>query len=54
VVKDLKPTDEGVYTLKSEHLILDTPHIHVLPSSDKKRPSTTEKKDYFQRNKHTL
>jgi hypothetical protein len=30
-IKDLKPVeDEGVYTLKSEHLILDTPSIKVI------------------------
>ena len=32
VVKDLRPDeDEGVYTLQSEHLVLDTPTITVLP-----------------------
>ena len=32
VVKDLRPDeDEGVYTLQSEHLVLDTPVITVLP-----------------------
>jgi hypothetical protein len=41
VVKNLKPKeDEGVYTLKSEHLILDTPSITVL--SKPKQPEKTE------------
>jgi hypothetical protein len=31
VIKDLKPSDEGVYSLESKYLILDTPFIHVLP-----------------------
>ncbi len=40
VVKDLRPEeDEGVYTLKSDHLILDTPSITVLPEEEK--PETT-------------
>ena len=38
VVKDLRPEDEGVYTLKSDHLILDTPSITVLPQD---KPETT-------------
>jgi len=41
VVKNLKPKeDEGVYTLKSEHLILDTPSITVV--SKPKQPEKTE------------
>ena len=40
VVKDLRPDeDEGVYTLKSDHLILDTPNITVVP--EEKKPETT-------------
>ena len=39
VVKDLRPEeDEGVYTLKSEHLILDTPSITV--AAVEKKPAT--------------
>ena len=38
IVKNLRPKeDEGVYTLKSDHLILDTPSITVVP-----KPETTE------------
>ena len=34
VVKNLRPDeDEGVYTLKSDHLILDTPSVTVVPKS---------------------
>ncbi|UJR34153.1 hypothetical protein I4U23_021560 [Adineta vaga] len=41
VVKDLRPEeDEGVYTLKSDHLILDTPAISVVP--EEKKPEETE------------
>ena len=40
IVKDLRPEeDEGVYTLKSDHLILDTPAITVLPVEE--QPETT-------------
>jgi hypothetical protein len=39
VVKDLRPEeDEGVYTLKSDHLILNTPSITIVP--DEKHPET--------------
>ncbi|CAF5153254.1 unnamed protein product, partial [Rotaria sp. Silwood1] len=39
VVKDLRPEeDEGVYTLKSDHLILDTPAITV--AREEKKPET--------------
>ena len=39
VVKDLRPEeDEGVYTLKSDHLILETPSITVVP--EEKKPQT--------------
>jgi hypothetical protein len=39
VVKDLRPEeDEGVYTLKSDHLILDTPSITVV--AEEKKPET--------------
>ena len=42
VVKDLRPEeDEGVYTLKSEHLILDTPPITVVPEEKKPQTETT-------------
>jgi hypothetical protein len=42
VVKDLRPEeDEGVYTLKSDHLILDTPSISVLPEEKKPQTETT-------------
>ena len=41
VVKDLRPQeDEGVYTLKSEHLVLDTPSITV--ESKPKQPEKVE------------
>lgn len=41
VVKNLRPKeDEGVYTLKSEHLVLDTPAITVV--SKPEQPETTE------------
>jgi hypothetical protein len=43
VVKDLKPVvDEGVYTLKSEHLILDTPSIKVIRLNVEDKPKDTE------------
>jgi hypothetical protein len=42
VVKDLRPEeDEGVYTLKSDHLILDTPSITVAPEEKKPQTETT-------------
>ena len=42
VVKDLRPEeDEGVYTLKSDHLILDTPSITVIPEEKKPEVETT-------------
>ncbi|CAF1506763.1 unnamed protein product, partial [Adineta steineri] len=42
-VKNLKPKeDEGVYTLRSEHLILDTPSITVIPRIKSERPKDTE------------
>jgi hypothetical protein len=42
VVKDLRPEeDEGVYTLKSDHLILDTPSITVVPEEKKPQTETT-------------
>ncbi|CAF1553237.1 unnamed protein product, partial [Rotaria sp. Silwood1] len=42
VVKGLKPQeDEGVYTLKSDHLILDTPAITVIPEEKKPQTETT-------------
>ncbi|CAF1593512.1 unnamed protein product, partial [Adineta steineri] len=41
VVKDLRPEeDEGVYTLKSDHLILDTPSISVIPEEKKPQSET--------------
>jgi hypothetical protein len=40
-VKDLRPEDEGVYTLKSDHLILDTPSITVIPEEKKPQIETT-------------
>ena len=41
-VKDLRPEeDEGVYTLKSDHLILDTPSITVVPEETKPQTETT-------------
>jgi hypothetical protein len=41
VVKDLRPgEDEGVYTLQSEHLILDTPSISVVPDDTQTQPET--------------
>ena len=43
IVENLKPkTDEGVYTLKSKHLILDTPSITVTPTVKKETPKETE------------
>ena len=41
VVKDLQPEDEGVYTLSSDHLILDTPSISVVPEEKKPEEETT-------------
>jgi hypothetical protein len=42
VVKDLRPEeDEGVYTLKSDYLILDTPSITVVPEEKKPQTETT-------------
>ncbi|CAF4702659.1 unnamed protein product, partial [Rotaria sp. Silwood2] len=42
VVKDLRPEeDEGVYTLRSDHLILDTPSITVVPEETKPQTQTT-------------
>ncbi|CAF3888048.1 unnamed protein product [Rotaria sp. Silwood2] len=41
VVKDLRPEDEGVYSLKSDHLILDTPSITVVPEEKKPKTETT-------------
>ena len=42
VAKDLRPVeDEGVYTLKSDHLILDTPSITVAPEEKKPQTETT-------------
>ena len=42
VVKDLRPEeDEGVYTLKSDHLILDTPTITIVPEEEKPQTETT-------------
>ena len=42
VVKDLRPEeDDGVYTLKSDHLILDTPSITVAPETKKPQEKTT-------------
>ena len=41
VVKDLRPEeDEGVYTLKSDHLILETPSITVVPEEKKSKTET--------------
>ena len=41
-MKDLRPEeDEGVYTLKSDHLILDTPAITVVPGEEKPQTETT-------------
>ncbi len=41
-VKDLRPEeDKGVYTLKSDHLILDTPTITVVPKEKKPQTETT-------------
>ncbi|CAF1557775.1 unnamed protein product, partial [Rotaria sordida] len=42
IVKNLRPKeDEGVYTLKSDHLILDTPSITVVPKEKKPQTETT-------------
>ncbi len=41
VVKDLRPEDEGVYTLQSDHLILDTPSITIVPEEKKPQTETT-------------
>ena len=42
VVKDLRPEeDEGVYTLQSDHLILDTPAITVIPEAKTAEQKTT-------------
>ncbi|CAF2530592.1 unnamed protein product [Rotaria sp. Silwood2] len=46
VVKDLRPEeDEGVYSLKSDHLILDTPSITVVPEEKKPQTQTTTVKE---------
>lgn len=43
VVENLRPKeDEGVYTLKSEHLILDTPKITVIRRSPQENLTDTE------------
>ena len=43
VVENLRPKeDEGVYTLKSDHLILDTPTITVIRRSPKEDTTDTE------------
>ncbi|CAF0822074.1 unnamed protein product, partial [Didymodactylos carnosus] len=34
IIKDLQPNDEGVYSLESKYLILDTPFIHILPKEE--------------------
>jgi len=41
VVENLRTEDEGVYTLKSDHLILDTPSIAVAPEEKKPQTETT-------------
>jgi hypothetical protein len=42
-VKNLKPKeDEGVYTLKSKHLILDTPSITVTAKDTREKPTDTQ------------
>ena len=42
IVKNLRPKeDEGVYTLKSTHLILETPSITVVPKEKKPETETT-------------
>ncbi len=42
VVKDLRPEeDEGVYTLKSDHLILNTPAITIVAEEKKPQTETT-------------
>lgn len=41
VVKDLRPEDEGVYTLQSDHLVLDTPTITIAPEEKKSETETT-------------
>jgi hypothetical protein len=41
VVENIRAEDEGVYTLKSDHLILDTPSITVAPEEKKPQTETT-------------
>ena len=41
VVNNIRPEDEGVYTLKSDHWILDTPSITVAPEENKPETETT-------------
>ena len=46
VVNDLKPDeDEGVYTLKSNHLTLDTPPITIVPKPKQAKEETIESID---------
>ena len=43
IVKNLRPKeDEGVYTLASPHLIIDTPSITVLPRKEDEKPKDVE------------
>ena len=49
VVKDLRPDeDEGVYTLKSDHLVLDTPSITIVPEEEKLETTTVEEDEETQ------
>lgn len=46
IIKDLKPSDQGVYSLESKYLILDTPFITVLP----KQPEPTVQVEHEETN----
>lgn len=40
IIKDLKLSDQGVYSLEGKYLILDTPFINVLPKQQPQQPQT--------------
>ncbi|CAF4231448.1 unnamed protein product, partial [Rotaria sordida] len=42
IIKDLKLSDQGVYSLESKYLILDTPFIHILPKQQPQQQPTVQ------------
>ncbi|CAF4440954.1 unnamed protein product, partial [Rotaria sp. Silwood2] len=42
IIKDLKLSDQGVYSLESKYLILDTPFIHILPKQQQQPQPTVQ------------